>query len=149
MSSATQKQIDATGRTLTTVHTVPFRDFRFTTSSDRPRRSVRCLRCGWVRRGNGDDVWKLSDTHKCKPGQFDYVRGAYGVPAARGRRITYDGIPGRITSAKGAYVVVRFDEPHFSYGRQGACHPTSCMVYHTPWGDFDFSQAQWEKWFGR
>lgn len=28
-----------------------------------------------------------------------YVRDFYGVPAARGRRVTLDGVPGRITSA--------------------------------------------------
>ena len=48
-----------------------------------------------------------------------YVRAYYGVPAARGRRVTYNGRPGRITSADHR-IRVRFDGDPFA----SIIHPT-------------------------
>lgn len=42
---------------------------------------------------------------------MSYIRDHYQVPAKRGRRVVFDGKPGRITSARGpgAYLNVRLD----------------------------------------
>ena len=48
-----------------------------------------------------------------------YVCHYYGVPAARGRRVTYNGRPGRITSADHR-LCVRFDGDTLS----SIIHPT-------------------------
>lgn len=49
------------------------------------------------------------------------IRQYYRVPARRGMRVAVDGKPGRITSARGPYIMVRFDDcPSFSK----PCHPT-------------------------
>lgn len=53
-------------------------------------------------------------------GEFDYIRAFYGVPAKKGLRVTVNGKPGKIISARSARVVVRLDgEKH---GRP--YHPT-------------------------
>jgi hypothetical protein len=65
---------------------------------------------------------------------FDYVRHYYGVPAARGMRVTVDGQTGCITSGDGGYVRVRFD----GHKHAVPCHPTWAMTYHTAEGDQDF-----------
>lgn len=50
------------------------------------------------------------------------------VPAKRGMRVVVDGKPGRITSARGMYIFVRFDEgPRWSL----PCHPTWRVKYET------------------
>jgi len=56
---------------------------------------------------------------------MDYVRKRYGVPAKRGKRVTVDGKSGRITSAKGGYILVRFDGMPISI----PCHPTWRVEY--------------------
>lgn len=48
-----------------------------------------------------------------------YVRDMYRVPVIRGRRVTYNGRPGRITSAD-YRIRVRFDGDNFS----SIIHPT-------------------------
>jgi len=40
---------------------------------------------------------------------LDYVRRYYDVPAEAGRRILWDGEPGKIVGADGCYLSVRFD----------------------------------------
>lgn len=50
---------------------------------------------------------------------MSYVRHFYGVPAQRGRKVTYEGRPGRITSADHR-LRVRFDGDTFS----SIVHPT-------------------------
>lgn len=50
---------------------------------------------------------------------MQYVRRHYNVPAARGRKVTYDGKPGHITSADHR-LRVRFDGDRFS----SIIHPT-------------------------
>jgi hypothetical protein len=62
---------------------------------------------------------------------FDYVRRYYKVPAKRGLRVTVDGKAGRITSGRGAHIMVRFDGASHSL----PCHPTWRVTYHTPAGD--------------
>jgi len=136
------------------VRTVPFSQFRFESNSAAPRSRVRCLRCGWTTSGAyAETVYPKADRHECKRTRFDYVRRAYGVPAARGRRVTWDGRPGRITSGAGNYIRIRLDEPYMQYfaahnrelpQQSVLAHPTCRLVYHTPWGDYDFSEAQWE-----
>jgi hypothetical protein len=56
------------------------------------------------------------------------IRATRGVPAKRGMRVTVDGKPGRITSASGGYIMVRFDDKRFSL----PCHPTWRVKYATP-----------------
>lgn len=50
---------------------------------------------------------------------MEYVRSFYRVPAARGRRITYEGRPGRITSADSRIRVLFDGDKHPSI-----IHPT-------------------------
>jgi hypothetical protein len=58
----------------------------------------------------------------------EYVRSYYGVPAARGQRVTFDGSPGRITGFRDSYILVRLDsEP----GRLLTLHPTWRVDYLT------------------
>ncbi|AXA95439.1 hypothetical protein [Microbacterium sp. PM5] len=65
---------------------------------------------------------------------LEYVRRYYGVPAIRGRRVTYMGRPGRITSADHR-IRVRFDGDEFS----SIIHPTEeGLVYLGAFG-----QALW------
>jgi len=54
-----------------------------------------------------------------------YIRSLYAVPAKRGMRVTVDGKLGRITSARGGYIMVRFDGDSFSK----PCHPTWRVEY--------------------
>lgn len=55
-----------------------------------------------------------------------YIRDYYKVPAKRGMRVTVDGKPGVITaSARGPYIMVRFDGDKFSR----AAHPTWRVEY--------------------
>jgi len=56
---------------------------------------------------------------------IDRIRKARGVPARRGQRVRVDGKPGRITSAAGGYLKVRFDDRKFSV----CCHPTWRFEY--------------------
>ncbi len=56
---------------------------------------------------------------------FDYVKRAYGVPVARGRRVLFDGKPGVVTSGSGAHIRVRLDGAKHSV----PCHPTWEMIY--------------------
>jgi hypothetical protein len=53
-----------------------------------------------------------------------YVRATYGVPAARGMRVTVDGKPGTITGADHG-LRVRFDGER----RSKNCHPTWRVDY--------------------
>ena len=58
-----------------------------------------------------------------------YVRRYYGVPARRGARVTYNGRPGRITSADHR-IRVRFDGDNFS----SIIHPTEeGLIYLDGW----------------
>lgn len=65
---------------------------------------------------------------------FQYVRDHYGVPAARGVRITCDGESGTITASNGAHLIVRPDNAKYKNSRW-YCHPTWRMTYHLPSGD--------------
>ena len=58
---------------------------------------------------------------------MQYVRERYGVPAKRGMLVTVAGKPGRITSSKHGYIMVRFDGDR----RSIPCHPTWCVEYLT------------------
>jgi hypothetical protein len=58
---------------------------------------------------------------------MERIRQYYRVPAKRGMHVTVDGKPGRITSARGPYVMVRFDGDSFSK----PCHPTWRIEYGT------------------
>jgi hypothetical protein len=89
---------------------------------------VLCLRCGWRRKP------QRGITHRCRVSRFEHVRNRYGVPAARGRRISFDGRPGQITSSRGKYIAVRLDD---APGRTLLLHPTWRVLYYAPWGDFD------------
>lgn len=57
------------------------------------------------------------------------VREFYGVPASRGRRVTYRGYPepvsGRIISSTGSHLYIRTDGGE----RFGPLHPTCAMDY--------------------
>jgi hypothetical protein len=53
------------------------------------------------------------------------IRRTRKVPARRGMHVIVDGKPGRITSAKGGYIMVRFDGQPFSL----PCHPTWHVDY--------------------
>lgn len=56
---------------------------------------------------------------------FEFICKHYGVPAARGRRVTCEGKPGIIIGAEGKYVRVVLDgEAH-----DGLYHPTWQMTY--------------------
>lgn len=58
----------------------------------------------------------------------EYVRTYYKVPAKRGGRVVVDGKAGRITSFRGGYIRVRFDDgPLFSV----PCHPTWRVEYQS------------------
>lgn len=127
------------------VKTVPYRMFTFSSSMDRPYSSVQCHVCGWLATGghDADKTYRKADKHKCRKSSFGWLHRAYGVPAWRGMRVEYDGHAGRILSARGAYLMIEFDEPHEYHGKRGIVHPTWRMVYKTPWGEFDFGQAKW------
>ena len=45
---------------------------------------------------------------------FAYIRRAYGVPAKRGARVTIEGRPGTVTSARSGHVRVRMDGEKYS-----------------------------------
>lgn len=57
---------------------------------------------------------------------LSYIRDTYKVPARWGVRVTIDGEPGRILSARGPYLMVLFDGDR----RPLPCHPTWRVVYH-------------------
>lgn len=60
------------------------------------------------------------------------IRASRNVPARRGMRVVVDGKPGRITSAKGGYIFVRFEaQPRWSL----PCHPTWRVEYIVPKGE--------------
>ena len=40
-----------------------------------------------------------------------YIRDFYNVPAKRGQRVLWRGMPGRITAASGPHVRIRMDDP--------------------------------------
>ena len=52
--------------------------------------------------------------------QFDYINKYYGTDFKRGVVIKVDGKRGRVTSADGRYLMVRFDGEKKSV----SCHPT-------------------------
>ena len=57
----------------------------------------------------------------------EYVVQYYGVPAAIGRRVWVNGLPGIITEDRGHYIGVNFD-----FDRPGLvrnAHPTSEVIY--------------------
>ena len=56
---------------------------------------------------------------------MQYLRKRRGVPAKRNMRVVVNGRPGRITSARGGYVMVRFDGMNYSW----PCHPTWRVTY--------------------
>lgn len=56
---------------------------------------------------------------------MQYIRDYYKVPAKRGMRVIVDGEPGVITSARGCYLMVRFDGCSWSK----TCHPTWRVEY--------------------
>ena len=69
-----------------------------------------------------------------------YVRRYYGVPAFRGRRVTYNGRPGVITSADHR-LRVRFEGDNFS----SIIHPTEDgLVYLEGWLPTDPAPADQE-----
>lgn len=53
-------------------------------------------------------------------GQFDFINRTYGTELKRGQLVKIDGRPGKITSAQGAHIMVRFDGLNHSR----PCHPT-------------------------
>lgn len=57
---------------------------------------------------------------------MQYIRDYYRVPVKRGIRVCVNGKPGRITSARGAHIMVRFDDKKYSI----PCHPTWCVEYN-------------------
>lgn len=66
------------------------------------------------------------------------LRNNRGVPAKRGLRVTVDGKPGIITSARGWNIMVRFDGLKFST----PCHPRWRVIYHLPDGDQSFGMPE-------
>lgn len=40
---------------------------------------------------------------------MEYIRLKYRVPAKRGARIKYSGIPGKITGSDGGYLLIKLD----------------------------------------
>jgi len=58
---------------------------------------------------------------------FAYIRDAYGVPAALGRRVTVDGKPGVIAADRGHYIGVNFDAD--KPGAIRNAHPTWKVQY--------------------
>lgn len=58
-----------------------------------------------------------------------YIRRIYGVPAYRGRRVSFtdaaDAVQGTIVGTRGQYLRVRWDES----GRTVTMHPTWMLVY--------------------
>lgn len=54
-----------------------------------------------------------------------YIRKRYGVPAKRGGKILYMGKPGKIVSAKGAYLRIKMD----NYKLVETYHPTYRITY--------------------
>lgn len=57
-----------------------------------------------------------------------YIRDTYGVPAQRGRPVTYQGRPAVITSAPGHYLNLRLTDTTPGQ-RVGPCHPTWRIDY--------------------
>lgn len=56
-----------------------------------------------------------------------YVRGYYGVPAYKDRRITFCGRPGTVVGFDGQYVLATFD--HLPSGEVLKLHPTWRVAY--------------------
>jgi len=54
-----------------------------------------------------------------------YIRGAYNVPAYRGRRVAYMGKMGVITGSRGHYLRIRLDGEKYSCNY----HPTYEIDY--------------------
>lgn len=71
---------------------------------------------------------------------MDYIRSAYRVPARRGGRVLYTGLGvrefGTITSAKGAYLMIRLD----GESRPRKFHPTWELEY-LPWTERELRYA--------
>lgn len=59
---------------------------------------------------------------------MEYIRRTYGVPAKRGGKVKFNGTPGVITSARGAYLRVLLNEVK----HPAICHPRYCMEYIDP-----------------
>jgi hypothetical protein len=58
-------------------------------------------------------------------GDLAWIAAQYGVPAEKGRRVTFRGEPGVITSAHLQYLMIRMD----SGALVGPCHPTWHIDY--------------------
>lgn len=58
---------------------------------------------------------------------FEYVKEYYGVPAEKGRRITFYGKPGIIVADRGNYIGVTFDDQE--PGEISNVHPTDNVEY--------------------
>ena len=56
---------------------------------------------------------------------IDYIRKCYAVPAKRGMRVRFGERPGKITGARGPYLMVLLD----GETRSRPCHPTWRMSY--------------------
>jgi hypothetical protein len=56
---------------------------------------------------------------------FDYIRRTYKVPAKRGARVRFNGLPGRIVGSKSSHLRVRIDGSN----RPITVHPTWEMEY--------------------
>lgn len=57
--------------------------------------------------------------------KMDYIRRFYGVPAKRGRRVRFKGVPGTITGSCNARLRIRLDGDK----RSGVYHPTWEIEY--------------------
>ena len=68
----------------------------------------------WIERAHADEA---------RPGQ--YIREYYGVPAEVGRRITFEGRPGVITSFGGARILAQVQ----GHDQPVPLHPTWEIVY--------------------
>ncbi len=56
---------------------------------------------------------------------LSWIRGYYGVPAFRGRPVTFEGRPGRITGSSGPHLLVRLDDCDYPL----ILHPTWHVQY--------------------
>lgn len=63
-------------------------------------------------------------------GAMQWIRDHYPVPAARGVRVTFDGKPGRITSADAGHLILHLDGDPPS--RRVRVHPCWRMQYNYP-----------------
>ncbi len=60
--------------------------------------------------------------------QFDYINKTYNLKVKRGMKVTVDGNHGKVTSAKGPYINVKFD--HLGIHKPRPCHPTWRVEYN-------------------